>query len=50
MKVKILKTGGIIDVNDTYGARLIEQGEAVLAKFQPAPKKAEETAAKAKQG
>lgn len=39
MKVLDLKTGKAIDVNDSFGARLIEQGEACLM--------AEEKAAKA---
>jgi len=30
MKVKILTTGKIENVNDSYGARLIEQGKAIL--------------------
>jgi hypothetical protein len=29
MTVKIIKTGEIKRVNDSYGARLIEQGQAV---------------------
>ena len=36
MKVE-LKDGSIIEVNDSYGARLFEQGKAVVAK---APAKA----------
>ncbi|MDD3881895.1 MAG: hypothetical protein PHI27_06550 [Eubacteriales bacterium] len=31
MKVKLLKTGETVTVNDSYGARLIEQGKAVYA-------------------
>ena len=31
MTVKIIKTGEIKTVNDSYGARLIEQGRAVAA-------------------
>lgn len=31
MKVKDIKTGKINEVNDAYGARLIEQGKAVAA-------------------
>lgn len=37
MKVKLLNTGEIIEVNESYGARLIEQGKAVIDKT-PAPK------------
>lgn len=37
MKVKILKTGEILAVNDSYGARLIEQGKAIIDNT-PAPK------------
>lgn len=29
MKVKVIKTNATIDVNESYGARLIEQGKAV---------------------
>lgn len=32
MKVKDIKTGKINEVNDAYGARLIEQGKAVAEK------------------
>lgn len=32
MKVKILKTGEELEVNESFGARLIEQGQAVVAK------------------
>lgn len=32
MKVKQIKTGKVISVNDSYGIRLIEQGQAVLVK------------------
>lgn len=45
MKVRIIKTGEVVEVNDNYGARLIEQGQAVLFELtkpaQPAqtPKK-----------
>ena len=37
MKIKILETGEIFDVNDSYGCRLIEQGKAVI-EIKPAPK------------
>lgn len=36
MKLKLVGTGTLIDVNDSYGARLIEQGQAVKV---PEPKK-----------
>jgi len=39
MKVTELKTGKLLDVNDSYGARLVEQGKAV-----PTPPVAEEKA------
>lgn len=32
MKVTILKTGEAIDVNESYGLRLMEQGKAVICK------------------
>ena len=35
MKVKFVKTGKAVTVDDSYGARLIEQGKAVLAKEAP---------------
>lgn len=38
MKVLEIKSRRIVDVNDSYGARLIEQGRAVLA---PSPTKKE---------
>lgn len=31
MKVKILKTGKTMDVNTSYGLRLITQGKAIMA-------------------
>lgn len=36
MRVTILKTGETIGVEDCYGLRLIEQGQAVIAP-EPAP-------------
>lgn len=36
MKVKLLENGGIAEVEDSWGERLIEQGKAVL----PEPEKA----------
>ena len=43
MKVLILKDGETVDVNDSYGARLIEQGKAVVitAKAEKKAEKAE---------
>lgn len=38
MKVKILGTGVVVEHNDSYGMRLIEQGKAVIA---PQPDEAE---------
>lgn len=35
MKVKSLKNGEILEVSDSYGARLIEQGAAVLPDKKP---------------
>lgn len=37
MKVKYLKTKEIVDVNDSYAARLIEQGMAVKAPTEKKP-------------
>ena len=31
MKIKMIKSGATLDVNASYGARLIEQGIAVIA-------------------
>lgn len=39
MKVKIIKTGETMNVNDSYGLRLITQGHAVPVKSSPSPKK-----------
>lgn len=42
MKVKILKTGETKEVNESYGARLVEQGQAIVVATTPAkttPKK-----------
>ena len=52
MKV-MLKNGAIAEYNDSYGARLLEQGKAVLAPKNDAPAKEEtdaETPAKGKRG
>ena len=44
MKVKLIKENTIIEVNDSYGLRLITQGKAVAAaKDAPAKAKAEKT-------
>lgn len=32
MKVQDIKTGKVMEVNEGYGARLIEQGKAILPK------------------
>lgn len=41
MRVKEIPSGKILEVNDSYGSRLIEQGKAVPAGkvSSPAPKK-----------
>lgn len=36
MKVKVLKTGEIIDANESYAMRLMEQGKAVICKTETA--------------
>lgn len=41
MKVMILKTGKTQTVSASYGARLIEQGKAILAPAAPKRKKVE---------
>lgn len=52
MKVKIIKTGKTEEVNDSYGARLVEQGKAVIdhtkQKAAKAEKSAEQPAAEGK--
>lgn len=35
MKVKIVKTRRVVDYDESYAARLIEQGRAVLVKEEP---------------
>ena len=40
MKVRLLKTGAVQEVNASYGARLIEQGKAVAVKAENRTKKA----------
>lgn len=54
MKVLILSNQTVEEVNDSYGARLIEQGKAVIppqaeekAEEQPAENPAEEASAEA---
>lgn len=44
MKVKIIKTGAIESYNDSYAARLIEQGVAVQVEPQKVEKKAADKA------
>lgn len=39
MTVKMIKTGEVCEVNDSYGLRMITQGQAVLVKEAPAQKK-----------
>ena len=36
MKIRMLKSGEVVEVNAEYGARLIEQGRAVLCPAEPA--------------
>lgn len=43
MKVKIIRTGEVTTVSDCYGARLVEQGEAVPAPAEKPKKKANGT-------
>lgn len=47
MNVKIIKTGEVRTVNDSYGLRMITQGQAVLAKDSAAEKKQTKKTAKA---
>lgn len=35
MKVKFVKTGEVVTVGESYGARLIEYGKAIPAKEKP---------------
>lgn len=44
MKVVILKTGKVLTVNASYGARLVEQGKATPSPAAPKRKKAENKA------
>lgn len=44
MNVRMIKTGENATVNDGYGARLIEQGKAVLLKGEKKPQKAQKVA------
>ena len=47
----MMKNGVIAEYNDSYGARLMEQGKAVLAPETPAKEEADaETPAKGKRG
>ena len=43
MKITMTKTGETLEVNDSYGARLIEQGRAVMSRE---PKEQEKPAKK----
>ncbi len=40
MIIKVIKTGETIEVNDSYGARLIEQGMAVICPTETGEKSA----------
>lgn len=44
MRVKILDTGKTAEVNDSYGARLVEQGKAVVERTKQASAKADKPA------
>ena len=41
MKLKLLKCGEVKEFNDSYAARLIEQGKAVLPSEEPKEKTAD---------
>lgn len=41
MTVKLIKSGETLEVNDIYGARLIEQGKAVLCACERAQERKE---------
>ena len=43
MTVKLIKSGETLEVNDLYGARLIEQGKAVLYACERAQESKEAT-------
>ena len=45
MIIKIIETGEIVDVDDIWGERLIEQGKAEPAGLESEPAKAEATVA-----
>lgn len=45
MRVKLTKTGDTVTVNDSYGARLIEQGKAVCVEKEPKPSSGKKEAA-----
>lgn len=40
MNVKIIRTGEIIQVSDCYGARLVEQGDAIFCRAESEGKSA----------
>lgn len=44
MKVKLLKCGEVKEFNDSYAARLIEQGKAILASKEKATDPAKKAA------
>jgi len=44
VKIRMLKSGEVVEVNAEYGARLIEQGRAVLHVCPEQPAQAEEKA------
>ena len=48
MKVRLLKTGEILEANDSYGARLIEQGKARIYVEPPVAPKPEKVKAEPK--
>lgn len=52
MKVRFIKTGAVAEFNDSYGARLVEHGTAVLVREEktgpPRKDTVKEKAAKAK--
>ena len=50
MIVKIIKTGEVLEVNDSYGARLIEQGIAEAVPYTGKDAKAAEAPAPKKGG
>lgn len=47
MKIKMIKSGATLDVNASYGARLIEQGAAVIAPAVASKKSTKKDSSKA---